>query len=181
MPEEDNKIIIVDPIEFVARTFNDISLKLSNIQTSIESQTSSASKEESTQMDLSEQQQLEIKRYKKTTRIFLYRNVSTSIGEKIFAENGMGVLREITVVANQKINIEIELDEIKLFGARSVWDDLASISLYSDTVMARLVGSDYVLNLKELNFKHSLSIFVWFSTDATISGIFGVYDLCEVL
>ena len=123
--------------------------------------------------------QLGKKRYKKSTRIISRRNISTTTGEKIFKEDGIGVLREITVVADQKINLQIELDGRQPFGTRSDWDDLAAITLYSETVVAKLVGSDYVLNLKLLHFKHDLSIFAWFNTLATISNILGVYDVCE--
>lgn len=121
------------------------------------------------------------KRYNRGTRIINRRNISTTTGERIFKQDGIGVLREITVVADQKINLDIELDGRQPFGARSEWDDLAAITLYSETIVAKLVGSDYVLNLKNLYFKHDLSIFAWFSTQATISNILGVYDLCEVL
>lgn len=119
------------------------------------------------------------KRYKRSTRIINRRNISTTSGERIFKEEGIGVLREITVVADQKINVQIELDGRQPFGARSEWDDLAAITTYSETVVAKLVGNDYVLNLKSLHFKQGLSIFAWFSTQATISNILGVYDLCE--
>lgn len=117
--------------------------------------------------------------YKMSTRIISRRNISTTTGESIFKEEGIGVLREITVVADQKINLQLELDGRQPFGSRSEWDDLAAITLYSETVVAKLVGSDYVLNLKLLHFRQGLSIFAWFSTQATISNILGVYDLCE--
>lgn len=123
--------------------------------------------------------QLVKKRYKRSTQIINRRNIKTTTGETIFKQEGTGVLREITVVADQEINILIKLDGSQPFGARSEWDDLTAITLYSETVVAKLVGSDYVLNLKSLYFKHSLSIFIWFSTEATISNVFGVYDLCE--
>jgi len=97
----------------------------------------------------------------------------------VFEKSGTGVLREISVIADQKINPLIELDGKQPFGARSEWDDLSSITLYSTTIVARQVGSNYVLSLNKLYFRQDLSIFVWFNTDATISGIFGVYDLCE--
>jgi len=119
------------------------------------------------------------KHYKRSTRIINRRNISTTTGEKVFEQEGIGVLREVTVVADQKINIQMELDGRQPFGARSEWDDLAAITLYSETVVAKLVGSDYVLNLKLLHFKQGLSIFAWFNTQATISNILGVYDLCE--
>lgn len=99
----------------------------------------------------------------------------------MFKESGIGVLKEITVIADQKINLNIELDEMQPFGARSDWDDLSNVTLYSETIVARLVDSNYVLNLKSLHFMHGLSIYVWFNTDATISAIFGVYDRCEAL
>ncbi len=121
------------------------------------------------------------KRYKKSTNIINRKNISVTKGEMVFKESGIGVLREISVIADQKINPLIELDGKQPFGARSEWDDLSDITLYSTTVMARLVGSSYVLSLNNLYFKHDLSLFVWFNTDTTISAIFGVYDLCEVL
>lgn len=157
----------IDRAERVVTTLDDISNRLFNIQT--------------IQTSVSEQlsAQLDKKRYKKSTRIIHRRNIGTTAGEKLFKQSRMGVLREITIVADQKINLQIELDGMKPFGARSDWDDLVSISLYSDTVVADLVGSDYVLNLKKLHFRTGLEIFVWFSSDATISNIFGVYDLCE--
>lgn len=121
------------------------------------------------------------KRYKRSTQIINRKNISTTKGENVFRISGVGVLREITVVADQKINLQIELDGKQPFGARSEWDDLTDITLYSETIMARVVGGSYVVNIKSLHFKNDLSIFVWFATDATISGIFGVYDLCEAL
>ncbi len=99
----------------------------------------------------------------------------------VFEKSGIGVLREIAIIADQKINSLIELDGKQPFGARSEWDDLSDITLYSETIVARVVGGNYVLSLKNLYFQHDLSIFVWFSTNATISGIFGVYDICEAL
>uniref|UniRef100_A0A6M3IFX4 Uncharacterized protein n=1 Tax=viral metagenome TaxID=1070528 RepID=A0A6M3IFX4_9ZZZZ len=119
------------------------------------------------------------KKYTRSTRIINRRNISTTTGEKVFEQEGIGVLREVTVVADQKINLQLELDGRQPFGSRSEWDDLAAITLYSETVVAKLVGSDYVLNLKLLHFKQGLSIFAWFNTQATISNILGVYDLCE--
>ncbi len=119
------------------------------------------------------------KKYKRSTQIINRRNISTTKGERIIKEKGIGVLREITVVADHKINLDVELDGRQPFGARSEWDDLADITLYSETVVAKLVGADYVINLKSLYFKQGVSIFAWFSTDATISNILGVYDLCE--
>lgn len=121
------------------------------------------------------------KRYKRSTNIINRKNISVTQGEMVFEKSGIGVLREIAIIADQKINSLIELDGKQPFGARSEWDDLSDITLYSETIVARVVGGNYVLSLKNLYFQHDLSIFVWFSTNATISGIFGVYDICEAL
>lgn len=119
------------------------------------------------------------KKYKRSTRVINRRNINTTTGEMIFKKEGFGVLKEITVVADHEINILIKLDGTQPFGARSEWNDLTAITLYSETVVAKLVDNDYVLNLKSLHFRQGLSVFIWFSTPATISNIFGVYDLCE--
>lgn len=121
------------------------------------------------------------KQYRKSTDIISRKNISTTKGEMLFKHSGIGVLREITVVADQKINTLIELDGKHPFGARSEWDDLSNITAYSETIVARQDGSNYVLNIKNLYFKHDLSIYAWFRTDATISSVFGVYDSCELI
>lgn len=119
------------------------------------------------------------KKYDRSTNIINRKNLSITKGEKVLNEAGKGLLRELVIIADQEINTEIHLDEKQPFGSRSEWDDFSDITPYSDTVFAQQVGVSYVLILKDLYFMHNLSIFVWFNSNATISSIFGVYDLCK--
>lgn len=68
-----------------------------------------------------------------------------------------------------------------MFSGRSTFDDLSDVTLYSEIIVAKQVGSDYIINFKSLYFMKQMRIQAWFGTDATISRIFGVYDLCEEL
>lgn len=84
-------------------------------------------------------------------------------------------------MADQKINLVIEIDGKQPFGERSTWDDLADITLYSEIITARQVNSSYVLNLNTLYFKESISVMIYFSTTASVSAVYGAYDLCEAV
>lgn len=118
--------------------------------------------------------------HNRSTQIINRKNIKTK-GEAVFEKSGRGILRELTIIADREINLSVKLDGEQPFGIRSEWSDLSDITLYSDTIVARQVNSNYILNIKNLYFNSNLSVQIWFGQEAVASSIFGVYDLCEVI
>ena len=107
------------------------------------------------------------------------RNISREIRSEVIADiKGVGELREITVVADTAINVILKVDDNNLLEGISQWDELNAITLYNDLVTARIDDNNYIFNLKKIRFTKSLFLQVYFDTNATISSVFGIYDLC---
>ncbi len=112
----------------------------------------------------------------KSSRI-INRNLSRSVRSEIVADIiGTGELREITVVADTAINAILKVDGENLLEGISQWSELNAITLYNDTITARVDGTNYVFNMKKIRFMKSLFLQVYFSTNSNISSIFGIYD-----
>lgn len=119
------------------------------------------------------------KRYKRATKDISRKNIATS-SEDILKVLGIGFVKEIVIVADNKINLILHIDGREFLVDRSTWDDLAAITTYSNTITARVVGSSFVLILSEFYFKKSFDMKVYFSVAANITSILGFYDVCEV-
>lgn len=122
----------------------------------------------------------EKKRYKKSSKIIsrmLARPVTAEV--LIDIKDKMGVLKELTVVALNKINVNVVVDGISYLDNVYRWDDFAGITLYTDVFVARVDGSNYVLVIKDISFTKSLRVQIFFDSSTTVSHVFGVFDICE--
>lgn len=112
----------------------------------------------------------------KSSRI-INKNISREVRSEIIADIiGVGELREITIVADSAINVILKVDGENLLEGISQWSELNAITLYNDTITARVDGTNYVFSLKKIRFIKSLFLQVYFDTNANISSIFGIYD-----
>lgn len=123
----------------------------------------------------------ERKRYKKSSHIIHYKGSKQVNSEIIINEKGIGNLRELSIVSDQKINPYLEIDGENVLLSANSWEELSQITLYTTTITAQTNGSDFVLSFNKLRFMRSILIRVDFTTKATIKRVIGTYDLCEVL
>lgn len=119
------------------------------------------------------------KRYKKSSRIIHYKGSKPVNSEIIINETGIGKLRELSIISEQKMNPFLEVDGVNTLSSISSWDELAKITLYTKTIVAQTNGADFILSFNDLNFKKNIFLRVDFENKGTISRVFGTYDLCE--
>jgi len=119
------------------------------------------------------------KRYLRSSQAIHRKNFTVSAAEKVLLLEAPGVVRELTIVANAGPNLVLEVDGRDFFGRHSTYADLAEVSLYSDHVVATTYGSSYTVQVKDIHFRESVRIEVHFSSSATVSALFCLYDECK--
>jgi len=95
----------------------------------------------------------------------------------ILSAKGVGELREIVVIADQKINVIANVDGSDLLYGKNDFDNIASMALYSKYIDARYDDPNYIMGFMGLYFKESVDIEIWFDDPAVVSTVIGVYDL----
>jgi hypothetical protein len=90
---------------------------------------------------------------------------------------GPGELREIVVIADQKINVIINVDDQDILYGKNDFDNISITSVNSKFVEARYDDPNYIVGFNGIHFQKSLDITVWFNTPAIISSVSGIYNL----
>lgn len=119
------------------------------------------------------------KRYKKSSRLVHYKGNKQVNSEIIINESGIGNLRELSVISNQKMNPYLEIDGINTLLSANSWNELAEISLYSSTIVAQTNENDFILSFNKLKFMKNIFLRIDFENKGTIKRAIGTYDLCE--
>jgi hypothetical protein len=89
---------------------------------------------------------------------------------------GAGELREIVVIADQKINVIVTVDGQDILYGKNDFDNVSTTSVHSKYIEARYDDPDYIVGFNGIHFQHSLDITLWFDNPAVISSIVGIYD-----
>ncbi len=119
------------------------------------------------------------KRYKKSSRFITYKGSKPVNSEIIINEKGIGKVRELAIISEQKLNPYLEIDGENTLQAVNSWEELAQVTLYTTTVIAQTNGSDFILSFNNLNFMKNIFIRVDFEQKGTIKRVVGVIDFCE--
>lgn len=120
-------------------------------------------------------------KYKKSSRIIHYKGSKPVNSEIIINESGIGNLRELAVISDQKMNPYLEIDGNNILSSANSWDELSQITLYTTTIIAQTNGSDFILSFNKLRFMKNIFLRVDFNKKGTIKRAIGTYDLCEEL
>lgn len=117
----------------------------------------------------------------KSSRI-INRNISKQTRSEVLVDIiGSGELREITIVADTAINVILKVDGENLLQGISQWSELNAITAYTDIITAKTDGTNYIFVINKIRFYDHFFLQVYFDSNATISSIFGVYDLFKVM
>lgn len=107
------------------------------------------------------------------------RSVSRITSSEVILEHkGQGYIKDLTIVSKSKINLVIQIDGKPLIDFATTFDKLNSITTYTDTITARQVGTDFVVNIKELFFTKYIKIEANLTTPNIIPTIFYLYNCC---
>lgn len=121
----------------------------------------------------------EKKRHKKSSRFITYKGSHPVNSETIINEKGIGKVRELAIISEQKINPYLEIDGENTLQSINSWDELAQVTLYTTTVIAQTNGTDFILSFNNLNFMNNIFLRVDFEPKGTIKRVIGVIDFCE--
>ena len=115
------------------------------------------------------------------TKIINLKGLKASNSYKILDLKGQGKLKELTVSLNIKPDLYVRVNGSELYNNHASFDDLSTISEYSDVVSAitSVTGDNYIINIKEVKFTKSIVVSLFFNGNATINNIFCIYDLME--
>lgn len=115
----------------------------------------------------------------KRTRIINRKDVDVTKLEKVLSlDDEHGTIRELTIVSPVKPSIFIVCDNIDMFASHNSYDDLATISEFSETIVAiQSAALDYVVNIKNIRFTENITIEVGIPGSSTIDNIFCIYDI----
>lgn len=107
------------------------------------------------------------------------RSVSRITSSEVILEHkGQGYIKDLTIVSESKINLVIQIDGKPLIDFATTFDKLNSITSYTDTITARQVGTDFIINIKELFFTQYIKIEANLTPPNTIQTIFYLYNCC---
>ncbi len=127
---------------------------------------------------------IEVKREKKgtTTKIINLKGInSTNYYTILNLKNSRGIIRELTINCNAKFDVYIKSDNNEVINNHGTFDDLSTLSGFSDAIVTSISGSNYVINIRNISFKESINAAIRFDGTVTINNIFCVYDVGEAI
>ena len=90
---------------------------------------------------------------------------------------GTGELREIVIVANNKINMIPKIDGVDMLYGRNRYDEFSTASVHSKTIEARYDDPNYIVGLNNIHFLNTVDIRVLFDSLTVISNLICIYDV----
>ncbi len=114
----------------------------------------------------------------KTTRIISLKDYRAANAYSIINAGGKGRIKEVTIVCPVKFNIHVVADNRKISNLHYSFDDLTSLTGYSDFVSATApVGGNYIVSVKDIFFNKNIEISIDFDGSIVIENIWCIYDM----
>jgi len=115
--------------------------------------------------------------HKKTIPVYRQNFDASNERTSILSAIGSGELREIVIIADQKINVIVKADGQDILFGNNQFDNISVTSVNSKFIEARYDDPNYIIGFSGIHFQSSLEIIIWFDTPAIISSIVGLYDV----
>ena len=117
-----------------------------------------------------------------TTKIINLKGINSTNHYVILdLKKSSGIIRELTINCNAKFDIYIKSDETEVINNHGTFDDLSTLSGFSDSIVTSVSGSNYIINIRNISFKRNVNASIRFNGSITINNIFCVYDIGKAI